>query len=388
MTTERICKHCEKLIENDQEFFTVNDEIYCEECFEELFETCNDCGNIHYRDDMRWLDNYDAYVCEDCFEGYVACACCGEFERETDMYTSVDGLICEYCCDYSYCVCDECGARLHQDDIYYNEEDDCYYCESCNENREDERVIHNYHHSHNYSVEFFGGNDDGETLFMGVELEVDNGDDKEETARAMRDTMPFNFITMERDGSLDNGFENITQPATLEFHQSIKEDYKCMFETALENGFRSHNTSTCGYHIHFNRSFFGDKEEECIARLLYLVEKYWDNLVKFSRRKYNNLERWAKKYEEDSETVISKMKSRCLNRYYAINLTNLRTIEFRMFRGTLNIETFFATLELVDNIVRVCKDKTTNEIQSMEFEELLTTDTLKTYWERVKNRNS
>ena len=65
-------------------------------------------------------------------------------------------------------------------------------------------------------------------------------------------------------------------------------------QIAKDNGFRSHNTNTCGYHIHFNRSFFEDKEDECIAKLLYLVEKFWDELVKFSRRDYENLERWQR----------------------------------------------------------------------------------------------
>lgn len=386
----RTCAECGCVIEDDQEYFTVDDEVYCEECYEEIFAVCNDCGCIEHRDDMYWIDGYDHYVCSDCYDDYEECANCGELVRSRETYSSVDGIICEYCANYNYYVCNGCGDRVHDDNIRYCEEDDEYYCEDCYREVAEDRPIHSYHHSHNHTVQFFGGNDDGTNLFLGIELEVDNGDynDREDTAIDMKECMPSNFITMERDGSLDSGFENITQPATLEYHKSIEEDYKDMFEVAIKNGFRSHNTSTCGYHIHFNRSFFGANEEECVARLLYLVEKFWVNLVKFSRRNYNNLERWAKKYEEDVDTVINKMKNRNLDRYYAVNLTNRNTIEFRMFRGTMNIETFFATMELVDNIVKLCKDKTTNEIQTMNFEDLLTTDRLLKYWDRVKNRNS
>ena len=81
------------------------------------------------------------------------------------------------------------------------------------------------------------------------------------------------------------------------------------------------------------------------------------------------------------------MKCHSLDRYHAINLTNRNTIEFRMFRGTLNIETFFATLQLVDNIVRYVKEHTNNDIQSLQFTDLLVTDEMKSYWERVKNRS-
>lgn len=384
----RTCAECGCVIEDGDDFYEVDGNIYCEDCYNDNFIVCQDCGAIVRRDDSYYIEGYDHDVCEDCYENnYFVCANCGSLEYNRNYYSSADGDICEYCADYEYTTCDVCGTRVHNDYIRYCEDDDCYYCEECYDNREIPS-IHGYHHSHNHSVVFFGGNDDGKTLFEGVELEVDNGDydDRQSTAKAMLECMPTNFITMEHDGSLDSGFENITQPATLEYHTSIKSNYEDMFAVAKDNGFRSHNTSTCGYHIHFNRSFFEDKEDECIAKLLYLVEKFWDELVKFSRRNYANLDRWAKKYNKTPNEVVEDMKCCNLDRYHAINLTNRATIEFRMFRGTLNIETFIATLQLVDTIVRYVKDHTNNDIQSLQFEDLLVTDEMKTYWERVKNR--
>ena len=38
------------------------------------------------------------------------------------------------------------------------------------------------------------------------------------------------------------------------------------------------------------------------------------------------------------------------SRYTCVNLTNADTIEFRMFRGTLKLNTLIATLQLVDHI--------------------------------------
>ena len=383
----KICADCGCVIEDD-EFYEVNGNIYCEDCYNDNFESCGDCGEVFHRDEMHWIDGYDYYVCDGCIDDYSECANCGALERRNNMYSSVDGDICEYCADYNYTTCDDCGTRVHNDYIRYDEDSDCYYCENCYDRNVGERVIHGYHHSHNYETKFFGGVDNGENLFMGLELEIDNGDDRDYTAKEMKECMPEGFITMERDGSLDCGFENITQPATLEYHTSIRENYEDMFAVAKDNGFRSHNTSTCGYHIHFNRSFFEDKEDENVAKLLYLVEKFWDELVKFSRRNYENLDRWAKKYDKTPEEIVDDMKCRNLDRYHAINLTNRNTIEFRMFRGTLKSETFFATLQLVDTIVRYVKDHTNNDIQSLQFTDLLVTDELKSYWERVKNRSS
>ncbi len=42
------------------------------------------------------------------------------------------------------------------------------------------------------------------------------------------------------------------------------------------------------------------------------------------------------------------------NRYEAINLQNGRTVEFRIFKGTLKEATFFMSLEFVDAVVEYC----------------------------------
>lgn len=52
----------------------------------------------------------------------------------------------------------------------------------------------------------------------------------------------------------------------------------------------------------------------------------------------------------------------------------------RMFRGTLNIDTFMATLDLVNAMVHAAKEKTPLELQKMPFTDLLTTDDAKVYY--------
>ena len=70
--------------------------------------------------------------------------------------------------------------------------------------------------------------------------------------------------------------------------------------------------------------------------------------------------------------------------YYAVNLTNENTIEFRMFRGTLKVDTFLATLQFVNNCIIAAKTKSAEEIQQMKFEELITGRTLTSYWRKRK----
>ena len=81
------------------------------------------------------------------------------------------------------------------------------------------------------------------------------------------------------------------------------------------------------------------------------------------------------------------MKDGDLDRYYAINLTNNKTIEFRLFRGTMNINTFIATLQLVDRMVRLVKEiNDAEELQGIEWEDFLVTEELKKYWAKRTER--
>lgn len=54
-------------------------------------------------------------------------------------------------------------------------------------------------------------------------------------------------------------------------------------------------------------------------------------------------------------------------RYTCINLQNVGTIEFRMFRGTLKYNTFIATLQLVDKICELAVNLSDEEIKNMPW---------------------
>ena len=385
---ELICENCGCVIEDEYEMREVNGRYYCDDCFQENFIVCDECGEIIdiNNDWYECVNGY--YYCQYCFsDKFGYCDRCGDIVPIDDLIhiEDTDENVCEYCADNHYYRCEDCGDWYSEGAVEYCDEDDAYYCENCMPDHES--FIHSYHASHDDYVKFFGGEDDGQTLFMGLELEIDGGDFANKTAEEMYNVMPDGFITMEHDGSLSNeGFENITQPATLEYHMSIIDDYKAMFKTAISNGYRSHDAGSCGLHVHINRSYFEDREEECIAKLLYLTEKFWGNLVKFSRRTESQLDRWAASYDETPQQVIDKMKNRDLDRYHAVNLTNYSTIEFRIFRGTLKLSTFIATLQFVDTIARYCKEKTIEELQNLNFEDLLITEEMKAYWETVKNK--
>lgn len=390
MEEKRICAVCGEEVTAENGNF-VGEYFICNDCDADKYTVCDDCGKLILLEEATETA-YGDLVCNDCLnEDYTQCYDCGDWCRTDDMFYAEGEYVCEDCIDRNYYRCNHCDEYVHTDNARWDDNDDVY-CEGCIDEYgyfyDRSYNIDDYHSSHSDSVSFYGGEDNGKNLFEGMELEIDDGNDREECAGEIREI--FNdFITCENDGSLNNGFENITQPATLNYHISIEEKYERLRDTARKYGFSSHNAGTCGLHIHINRSFFGSKEETATAKILYMVEKFWDELVKFSRRSYSQLDQWAKKYNSDEKPIdiVKKFKNgRSYDRYCAVNLTNKNTIEFRLFRGTLNVNTILATLSLVDTICRFAKKKTNKELQNMKWEELLVNDYLKNYWETVKDR--
>jgi hypothetical protein len=143
-----------------------------------------------------------------------------------------------------------------------------------------------------------------------------------------------------------------------------RERYEHMLSVPKAHGFVSHDSGTCGLHVHVDRKFFPD-EERGIKRLLFLTEKFYPEIFIFSRRHASKAEEWSKRYmpalegalltSKDAETVYTKATSGH-DRYRMVNLQKAPTIEFRIFRGTLNPTTFWATLQLVTNIVKLARN--------------------------------
>lgn len=209
--------------------------------------------------------------------------------------------------------------------------------------------------------------------FFGVELAIDEGGELDYKARLLMDAANIGgkkLIYCKHDGSLECGFEIVSHPMTLDYHMNTM-PWRDVTAKAKELDYISHKAGTCGLHIHVSRTAFGDTEQRqdaCIARILFFFEKHWGELLKFSRRTQPQLEHWAARYGYKTEPreILNDAKNRqSRNRYTCVNLTNTDTIEFRMFRGTLNLNSFLATLQFVDRVCEVAVNMTDEQIKAM-----------------------
>ena len=147
-------------------------------------------------------------------------------------------------------------------------------------------------------------------------------------------------------------------------------------DMALSLDYRSHQTQTCGLHIHVNRKAFGndyDTQEDSISRIVHFVEMHWNELLKFSRRTEANMNRWASRYgiSTTANDTYKNAKAKHCGRYVAINLENYSTVEFRIFRGTLRYKTFLATLQLVDEICNLAIKLSDRELEGMSWSDFV-----------------
>ena len=214
-------------------------------------------------------------------------------------------------------------------------------------------------------------------LTCGVELEIDNGGTVNSNAQKLLDiaNKDAENLYIKTDGSLDEGLELVTHPMTLEY-QLNEMPWAEVLRKAQSMGYLSHAAGTCGLHVHISRLAFGctyEQQEASIARLLYFVEKFWAELLRFSRRTQGQMNRWAARYgmKLTPTDQMCHAKDSCAGRYTAVNLTNADTVEIRMFRGTLKLNTLKATLQMVNHLVEVAVSLSDYQVQDMSWFDFL-----------------
>lgn len=347
------CFNCEKEFDD---LIDVDGDFWCEKCMEDTccISYCEDCNEYRYDDNMVYIEDAQVCICEDCARNgdYFICHDCGEWYTGDNANSCYNGdfYVCDRCRDnYTYVEC--CDTLV--EDAHYNEEDDCYYCE---EHYHEDRDIYDYHGFSDWQKQTL--ENENPPYYIGFELEVENTHhnyDNNELARFAKNTYP---VICSKDGSIDYGFEIVSHPLSYNYIVENQDKLKYMLEELANKGCESHNPGTCGLHFHVTHP----RNDDIIDRIILIMETYKQELITFSRRNSGQIEQWCKflsdiKEEEDCKSLyFIKKNKETSTRYMALNLTNYNTIEFRLFRGTLNFDTFMASVELVNNIMTLCSN--------------------------------
>ena len=264
--------------------------------------------------------------------------------------------------------CSECGSTVLKSVM--SEDGKCPRCS---------RVEIYGYHSWPGQLEFKKLDSEGDVkMFFGVEIETEGGQRNSRLVGTYQD-----IWHLEEDGSLDDGFEMISQPMSWEFIKAEMPRFREMFKALSDAGQISHEGTTCGFHIHVSRDAFdGDR---AIKRCLAIVHGLSGGMCTIGRRSSS---RYASFYSIPANPWVSDILNfphtghgvaeNC--GYHSDHGTNT-TIEFRFPRGTLNPDTFLATIEFIKTV-----DELANSNQNIvKFGDLLYGDYVPAYVETRKN---
>lgn len=371
---------------------------WCEECAEHnAFKSPH--SERYFTDDVNTVpvrfglrdDDIELWTEVEAQEDATCCCDCGDFfTREYAisrgmLYEDVhrdDICICNACWnDNNWTTCGCCGCAIHNEEAYYNEDRDEWYCESCWEDNQP-RELDDY--GHTYGMYFRNSSEVDEPepeLYLGVELETECGSDGSANcmARDIKQALDKRFVACKYDGSLNDGCEIVSQPFTPWYHlnEGREEYWSKIFEQCDNWNATSYHSGRCGLHIHISRSYLDN--DDAVFRLDRMVQNHRDEFLRFSMRGSNTSYceidtdyRFGIKDSDSADEKAYKYKKEAFRKgkYCAVNIEHSQTVEIRLWRGTLNEHRFYATLEMTTGMAFVAHDYTNEFIENCTWDEL------------------
>ena len=266
-------------------------------------------------------------------------------------------------CGREFTEGNDCTIRYDDDNFNYNDDTERYEHHEYIERIE---IIGGYHSSKSRVRKQFDDWTTAKKRFIGVEIEVEakNCDPYDKAVslnELLNDGEIGKKVFFERDGSLSNGFEIITQPMSLPAQAKL---WSFLKDSNSTRGLLSHNTTTCGLHVHVSRAHMSSLQ---VAKIVTFVSNP-DNesLIRAVARRY------AQGYCKIVAKKIGK-SAQSNDRYEAINITPRETIEFRIFKGSLKHESVMAAIEFANAVVEFAKPANTSikELTSEKFIEFI-----------------
>jgi len=361
-------RHYEDIVLTYSGYYSHSDD--CTEINGEYYNKDNDEDYITYDEiDEEYILEDDArIVCDRRREFYTHYRNCNSSH---DIYEYGDEYITLEYMEYNSLVHDCDGDIRHVDDVYYWESDGEYHDTREDEEEEEEeegaKLINGY--SYKPTPKFFTlPYDDKNTPFLGIELEIERRNSNSVKHGELAQQIEKEHWYFKSDGSLTDGFEIVTHPLTFNYLIHAKESILNSLKVISDNGYNSYNANTCGMHVHISKKSFSTWQ---LYRFMKFFVENKEFIIGISQRKLDKLQKWANIEDESNSELIYKAKKKDGNsaRYVAINLQNYATIEIRIFRGTLNPQSFYKNIEFVYSLFMYTKEF--NEISLEGYKEYI-----------------
>lgn len=310
----RFCKECGRVIDHQQK-----DVPFCDRCAPRNgYVHCRNCYKWHKESELQLVGVYE--YCQKCIDRMTPCVCCGKlcFSK----------------------VCNTCRDTTHS-------------------------MIKSYSHKPNPKMLHNGDNG----RFFGLEIELSFAEEWERI-KFLVELSNTKFYKEENvycksDGSIsDYGVEVVTHPMTHDFIFK-NADFLDFADVLYKYG---KINESCGGHIHTNRNVL---QSDTDTKICYLFNKYPEACEnKCDRNDLGDLEQWASpSYDCKKECTFDYFMDNAdfEERYQALNLKNSKTIEFRLFSSTTDLDVIISRIEWIERLITLVESKDVDQITMNEL---------------------
>lgn len=284
---------------------------------------CSDCGK-EIKDKNFRVDEYDNIICIDCATSkYHACIDCSSLIKKTKKY------------------CDRCNNEIYRMSLNS-------YSTKPNS------VFKNYK---------LGNDKDMNRTYYGMELEISYLDPY--IAKGLfKDLYNNKFIYNKSDSSLSEGVEIVTSPCDMRSIRYLLNEMKPKLEWLKL--FDCDYCRSAGIHIHVSKKMISPFDMIKLYKLLnsYTIQSDDDKkAILYLSGRVTNLdlrldENGVSHYcrvGNCKKDIKEMYKMECVDssdRYHAINMQNPHTIEFRLFKTTLDVDRILSYFEIVNTMIK------------------------------------
>lgn len=287
---------------------------------------------------------YSTFVCEYCTENRhlfsdsrAECKSCLSFKADLNE----DGL-CDECQRWygKYNICSRCGKT----------KDEGGYCRVC-----DNTKIYNYSLKPQLSFLYTKNERKHEhKIFFGFENEVTYGTSrglKERGLASLYKKYDPKVLVAKHDSSIYcEGYEVVSQPMTLDYFRRLD-----LSGIVNED---QHDDNSCGLHVHVDRRAF--RSDVHLFKVVAFINDHEDFTNLISGRSYSG---YDQKLEDKVSSAVKKKVTG--DRYCRVNLSNPKTVEFRMFRGCIKEFTLRYRIEFVHALLTWASESSIMEAKSV-----------------------
>jgi len=251
---------------------------------------------------------------------------------------------------------------FHDGNVYNRAEVDIVECRTCGHESVSELTVDGVcHHCldasykiHNYStrveqmLKFKATRVRPNTVYLGCELEYETNN--RNRAQIGVGKLMHGHALMKSDGSIRNGFEIVTCPATLDIHLEI---FKKFYDSIPPDLKIEKNV---GMHVHVSRK---PLSQLTIGKLTEFLNRL-DN-KQFIAHIAGRIDNSYARMNSDRTITFPRKNRQGGDRYNALNLNNQNTIEVRLFATPMNYKEFATRLQFVQALVDYCMPAQSND---------------------------